>query len=93
MSHDGADKRKVDQGRDEAGKSSDNPAIGMDFYISSLVGVFQQPEDARFRERLVVLGVDLNMYLVEFFDDLAHSKGSEISQTEGPFCLTLLGFS
>ena len=65
----GADKGEVYQGRDESGKSANDPAVGMDFDVAALVVVFRQPEVPGLWEGAVVLGVDGNPNAVEFLDD------------------------
>lgn len=87
VSHDGADKREVNQGGDKPGKPADDTTIGMDFDIAPFVGVLRQPEVPRFGEGPIVFGVNVNTDAVEFFDDVADSKGRQISQAAFPTAL------
>ena len=74
----GADEGEVYQGRDKSGKSADDPAVGMDFDVAAPVVVFGQPEDLGLWEWSIVLGVDANTNAVEFLDDAAQAKGSQV---------------
>ena len=74
----GADKGEVYQGRDKSGKSANDPAVGMDFDVAPLVVVFRQPEEPGLWEWPVVLGVDANTNAIEFLDDAAQAKGSQV---------------
>ena len=40
VGNDGSDKGEIYQGRYKSGKSANNPAVGVDFDISALVGIF-----------------------------------------------------
>lgn len=78
MGDDGADKREIDQRRDESGKPADDPAVRVDFNISALVAVLRQPQELRLWEEALVFGMDTDMNTVEFFDDAAQAEGSQI---------------
>lgn len=80
MGDDGSDKGEVYEGTDESGKPADDAAIGVDFNIAPLVCIVREPKDPGFGERTIILAINLQVYSVEFFDDAAQVKGSEISQ-------------
>jgi hypothetical protein len=84
MGDDGSNKREIYKGGNESGKATCNPAIGIDFDVTTRIGILGEPEDTRFREGTVIFRVNLNTYSVELFDDGAYVEGGDIPQSNQP---------
>lgn len=60
--------------RKKTGKSTYNRAVGVDFDIAALVVVLGQPKLSWLGKLSIVLDVDMNTDVVEFFDDVVDGK-------------------
>ncbi len=79
VGYDRSDKGEIDQGRDEPGQPADKSPIGVNLDVATFELVLREPELLWLGERAVVLGMDMDMDAVEFFEDVAQAEGSEVS--------------
>ena len=84
MGHNRSNKREIYQRGNESRKAACDPSIGMDLDVAALVFILRQPEDSGFRKGLVIFGINLNMYTVKLFDNVANIEGDEIPQANQP---------
>lgn len=85
MGDNGTDKGEINQRSDKPGKTSSDPAIGMNFDVPTLVCVSRKPETLGLGKRTTVFGIDLDRYTVELLDDAADGEWCQVSQTVVPF--------